>query len=286
MARFIRPPRRLFGLAGLTGVAALGVTVAVPSLVAAVINPAPPNVKSVGSFPAGTTSARSVSFTFTEQSPDCFPANGDSNAIDVTILDAAQAPTLTFVGQLRLGPDWLEQAGGGYVQGNVVQIKLPITDPTAVERIRIEGVSIAADEQAASGPITALVTGNDARCVLSATVTAQGELLGDSDPRGSSTYPAGSFRFELALAPASCPFRKTGVLGATTMSIGGMFPEAIPLGAVSGARGSGFWGIDSETVFTTGAFTRTTHPHISGELVFQTVPNCTSAIGSPGTVTK
>lgn len=242
---------------------ALVATVAAPAVFASTA------VTSAGTVPRGGTSTGTASFTFTENTANCFTNVAQPAALVVTILDAANNPTVTFVGPpVVSGPGTV--GATATVAGNVLTIAFAGASPVNVEQITVSGLKISATATAATGAIKATLTGSEAACVLPGSTTATATLV--TPIAGAGAQAAVSYN-----VTSVCNLRNTGS-GATPAGNVSFSDVADPrsISAVSGGATS--------TGTQTGNFAAGTIGHPSGVTLTQTVDNCSGAIGSPGTI--
>lgn len=251
-----------------TLLSALVATVAAPLASASV------SVTSAGAVPRGGTSSGTASFTFTENSGTCFTNAVQPTALVVTILDSASAATVSFSGTPTVtGPGSIGATAS--VSGNTLTVAFAGATPLgSPEVVTVSGLKISATTAAASGAIQANLTGTESGCVLPGTATATGTLANDTSDGTPGTYEVGKTSFNINVTSA-CPFSNQGTDPNASALAFATNPESLTTNAASAVVAG------QQTVGTAAG---NANPHNVGEAVSQTVSNCSSAIGSPGSV--
>ena len=232
------------------------------SLAATVVAPAAfasTAVTSVGTIPLGGTSSTAATFTFTENAAGSFPSGGGT--LIVTLTDSAGGSTVHFTGTPTLtAPGSLGASITVDSSGNFFTINASASDTSNVEQITVGGLKISADTGAALGAINANLTGSLAGDVIAATTTATGVLQAPL-PTGAATV--------LVNVTSTCGFDPTNADGQAN------FSDVSDARNVTSGTGTGLVNV---------GFAAGTSTHNIGTTVTQTVPNCSTALQSPGSV--
>ncbi len=232
------------------------------SLAATVVAPAAfasTAVTSAGTIPLGGTSTTAATFTFTENAASSFPSGGGT--LIVTLTDSAGGSTVHFTGTPTLtAPGSLGASITVDSSGNFFTINASASDTSNIEQITVGGLKISADTGAALGAINANLTGSLAGDVIAATTTATGVLQAPL-PTGAATV--------LVNVTSTCGFDPSNVDGQAN------FSDVSDARNVTSGTGTGLVNI---------GFAAGTSTHNIGTTVTQTVPNCSSALASPGSV--
>jgi len=249
--------------------AAIGFTATLlASMVAVIAAPlvsAAVSVTSAGTIARTTTSTAPATFTLTENSANCFTNAADADALDITILDSANGNTVHFVGPVTVtAPGSLGATASLTPADNNIRIAFAGADNANPEQVSVSA-KIKADAGAALGAIKATVTGNQASCVLAASATATGTLQA-SQASGATVF--------VVNVTSTCPFVN---VGSGSPAAGHYFIA----GNDTGSGGTTTALAAGQQTLTVGAVGFAT---TAGQAVTQTVPNCSGAIGSPGTV--
>lgn len=114
------------------------------------------DLTAVESVPRGGASGLTLVLRFTESSVDAIP--NAAGSFTVTLADSAGGgPTLAFTGRPTIdAPDSLG-ASAELVAANVLRISIVASDRFNIEPVTIGGLGIGARDDAALGPITAVV---------------------------------------------------------------------------------------------------------------------------------
>lgn len=253
------PTRRAvsFGLAA-TLLAGLGtVAGAVPAL-------ASTSVVSAGSVLPGGSSVGTASFTLTESSVGGFP--DASGTLVVTIADSASGSTVHFSGTPVLSaPGSLGATVALGPSGTSFVVTTAGADIANIEPITVSGLRISADVGAATGLISAVMSGSLVAGILSPTTTASGIV--------QTSVGSGSTAGVVVNVGSQCGFAPTGGLNVGVRFSDSFDPRAITA-ATSLAAGQQTLTID------VGGST-----HVAGTTITQIVADCLgTSLGSPGTV--
>jgi hypothetical protein len=161
---------------------------------------------SAGAVPIGGTSALPATFTFTENRVGGFPSFGGT--ITVTILDANDAPTLTFTDATggtavpTLDPSTTLQGASVLASGNTFTVTTTAADSGVVQAITVGNLYITSSANAAVGAINATSSGTiDPSTYGTLTTTASGTLAED--------YPGDASSVVVNLT-STCPFVNVG----------------------------------------------------------------------------
>lgn len=219
------------------------------------------SVTGTQTVPRGGTSTGSPTFTFTENSANCFPNAGANPALVYTIT----TPGVTFTGTpVITRPDSL--GASVTFTSTSFSIKTLGQDPANVEQMTVTGLKLKATTSAPLGTITATLTGDATTlaCVLG-TTTATGTL--------GTQVNAGATPLVSITVTSPCPFADTSGTspGQATFVTGG--PDGRNLTATTALSA----GVQTAT------FSAGLNIHTIGQTVNQTVPACGSTF-SPGTV--
>ena len=162
---------------------------------------------SAGAVPIGGTSGVPATFTFTENSVGGFPSVGGT--IIVTILDANNAPTLTFTDATggtavpMLDPSTTLQGASVVASGNTFTVTTTAADSGVVQALTVGNLYITSSANAAVGAINATSSGTiDPSTYGTPTTTASGTLAED--------YPGDASSVDVNLT-STCPFVNVGI---------------------------------------------------------------------------
>jgi hypothetical protein len=135
-------------------------------------------VTAVASVARGGVSAPTLMLRFTESGVAAIPDAAGS--FTVTLADSAGAATLTFTGTPSIdAPDSLG-VSAELVAGNVLRISIVASDTLNVEPMTVTGLGIGASDEAAIGPMRAVVgdfTGSFAAGVANETLPSPGTVV-------------------------------------------------------------------------------------------------------------